>query len=352
MQNSSTSPQTGWHRVALWAVINVASVLAGCANEEQSPIGQVAESTSQGADPAKTMAQTMDWEMQWAQAALERNPNLEIIAADRELRSFTLRDRRNQATAQVQLAEIAAAPVALLNIPVTEPESVNDAPPAEVTPPQPPAPSAVPEAVESEPSEVALAVAPSPKAPPTYTVDRSGGRTRVTGDGISVVYGDDTYAATSRSKSGATPRPYTIDRSSGLVRVNGPGISIESSGAPRARPVKEQLEAGAEVEPVICEGQRVMQLDSRTIRVEGDALTARGGCELYITNSTIIASGTGVVIRDATVHINNSRIEGGQASFDAKEEQAKVFLRGSTLNGLSRRNQRALIQDQGGNSYH
>ena len=93
-----------------------------------------------------------------------------------------------------------------------------------------------------------------------------------------------------------------------------------------------------------------MQLDNRIINVEGDALTARGGCQLYITNSTVVASGTGVVIGDATVHINNSRIRGGLASFEAKE-RAKVFLRGSTLNGVSRRNGQAVVQDQGGNTY-
>jgi hypothetical protein len=57
-----------------------------------------------------------------------------------------------------------------------------------------------------------------------------------------------------------------------------------------------------------------------------------------------------VVIGDATVHINNSRIRGGLASFEATEH-AKVFLRGSTLNGIPRRNEQALIQDQGGNTY-
>ncbi len=93
-----------------------------------------------------------------------------------------------------------------------------------------------------------------------------------------------------------------------------------------------------------------MRLDSRILNVKGDALTARGGCELYITNSTIVASGTGVVIGDAIVHINNSRIEGGFAPFEANE-RAQVLLRGSTLSGLPRRRGEAIIKDQGGNRY-
>jgi hypothetical protein len=278
----------------------------------------------------------MDWEMQWAQAALQRNPQLEIVAADRETRVFTVRDRQSDAVTSVQLADIAAAPLAFLNS--------GTAPTAPARTPGEPAEPAAPE-LAPEP-EAALALAPVTKSPPSYTIERSGGQTKIIGAGISVVYGDDVPAAPTVISAGTTPTPYTVDRSRGLVRVSGPGVSIETSKQPGAT----MTPAGAEIEPVICEGQRVMQLDSRTIYVEGDALTARGGCELYITNSTIVASGTGVIIRDATVHINNSRIEGGLASFDAKE-QAKVFLRGSTLNGLPRRNERALIQDQGGNKY-
>jgi len=286
----------------------------------------------------------MDWEMQWAQAALQRNPNLEIIHADRESRVFTVRDRQTDAVTAVQLAEIAAAPVAFLKAPADADAAAERVQSAAAEP--------VMTEVAPEPisTSAALPATLPAKSPPPYTIDRSSGQTKVSGTGISVVYGDMPATTLAVRPAVDTTRPYTIDRSSGLIRASGPGISVESSAQPRTPAALDQTSAGVAVEPLICEGPRVMQLDSRTIYVEGDALTARGGCELYITNSTIIASGTGVVIRDATVYINNSRIEGGMASFDAKE-QAKVFLRGSTLNGLSRRNERALIQDQGGNSY-
>ena len=94
----------------------------------------------------------------------------------------------------------------------------------------------------------------------------------------------------------------------------------------------------------------MVQLDNRTIYVDGDAVTARGGCELYITNSRIIASGTGVIVRDAVVHIYNSYIEGAAGSFEA-DGRAKMYVRGSTFHGLSRRDSLASVQDQGGNQW-
>jgi hypothetical protein len=48
------------------------------------------------------------------------------------------------------------------------------------------------------------------------------------------------------------------------------------------------------------------------------------------------------------VHIANSYVEGATASFDA-EDAARLYLRGSTFQGVSRRNALALIEDQGGN---
>jgi hypothetical protein len=318
----------------LIAIGGITGTLTGCAREDQAR-----SAAAPALDP-----QSMDWEMQWAQAALQRNPNLEIVDADREARVFMVRDRHTDAVTAVQLGEVVAAPLAFLQ-PQLAPASVEPAPVTLSMPETPPA--TLPETADTD----VLAAAPSPKPSPSYTIDRSGGRTKVSGTGISVVYGDSIQPTTAAvALLPESPKPYSIERSSGKVRVSGPGISVESDDQPRPAASMDKTPEGAEIEPVICEGPRVMQLDSRTLYVEGDALTARGGCELYITNSTIVASGTGVIIRDATVHINNSRIEGGLASFDAKE-RAKVFLRGSTLNGLSRRNAHALVQDQGGNKY-
>jgi hypothetical protein len=143
--------------------------------------------------------------------------------------------------------------------------------------------------------------------------------------------------------------PYTVERSGGQVRVSGPGISIVSGGAPAA--ASATRDAGrVTVDPIICEGSRVLQLNDRHIYVDGDAVIARGGCQLHITNSRIAASGTGVVIRDATVLITNSEIEGKAASFDAGAD-ARVVLRSATLKGAMRREEGAEIQEQGGNQW-
>ena len=336
----------GWRYVALLGMASLAGVLVGC-TEQSTPAANSSTFPS-----SHTVVNTLDWEMQWAQAALERNPNLEIIAADRDLRTFVVRDRHNAMTTEVQLAQIAAAPIEFLGAPVpapTTPEAVAPTEPAAVTR-LAQNPDASADESTDEPESPATTAAIEPKSS-SYTIDRSAGRTRVTGNGISVLYGDtDTRSARAPVSTTAGPSSrYSVDRSSGLVRINGPGVSIEGSSEPRAVAFGQSLD-NAEIEPVICEGARVMQLDNRVINVKGDALTARGGCELYITNSTIVASGTGVVIGDAIVHINNSRIEGGLAPFEANE-RAKVFLRGSTLSGLPRRSGQALIQDQGGNRY-
>ena len=77
----------------------------------------------------------------------------------------------------------------------------------------------------------------------------------------------------------------------------------------------------------------MLHLDNRDIYVDGDAITVRDGCEMYITNSHIVASGTGVMVQDAVVHISNSHIEGASGSFDA-DDRAKMYVRGSTFQGV------------------
>ena len=103
-------------------------------------------------------------------------------------------------------------------------------------------------------------------------------------------------------------------------------------------------------EPIICEGKRLLKIDDRNIYVDGDAIIARGGCELYITNSRIIASGTGLIVEDALVHIANSHIEGANGSFNATD-RAKMYVRTSTFQGVPRRTEFASVLDQGGNQW-
>lgn len=246
----------------------------------------------------------------WARTALERNPQLEIVAADSDSEVFTVRNKHTGEVLALPLDEIAAAPVSQLE--PAAPASAAATPPPSQSPAEPPAPeSAAPAGNERTEQALAQQIAPS------------------------------------SSRPGETPG-YTIERTDGQLRVSGPGVSIVSSGN---TPAGSSAPAGQRaVDPIICEGRRMIQLDSRDIRVEGDAIVARGGCELYITNSRVVGSSVGVVIQDAVVHIANSHIEGASASFVA-DDRAKLFIRNSMFQGLSRRAEGATVQDQGGNRW-
>jgi hypothetical protein len=242
-------------------------------------------------------------EMAWAKAALERNPNLEIIATDSQRGVFTVRDRVTQQVHAVRLNELAAAPTAQFAAARGAPATSASSVPVDEDMSDPYAPPSAPEPEAEAQSEIAAV----DSAEPDYKIERSGGQ----------------------------------------VRVTGPGLSIVSGSA--APPASARGEAGQRnVDPIVCEGRRTVHLDDQRIYVDGDAITVTGGCELYLTNSRIVASNTGLVVRDGVVHIANSYVEGGAASFDVGSA-ARVYLRGSTLQGLLRREEVAMIEDQGGN---
>lgn len=245
--------------------------------------------------PAETRA-----EMAWARAALERNPNIEVVATDSEAGVFTVRDKLSGDVRAVEVDELAAAPIAQL--------------------------SARPAPASGE---------------PTAAGEDSGGEE-------AAASGDDSMDQSAAQDVPITePLNYTIQRSGGQVKVSGPGVSIVSAGA--QGPATARGEPGQRAsDPIVCEGQRMMHIDNQRIFVDGDAITARNGCDLHITNSRIVASGTGVVVRDATAHISNSYIEGGSGAYDAGIG-AKMFLRDATFNGVIHRDAFAQIQDQGGN---
>lgn len=262
-----------------------ALVLAACGQGREPPA-----STTAAADAPRA-------EMTWARTALERNPALEVLAADTAAGVFTVRDRASGEVKTVRVAELAAVPVAMLAAPAAESQATVEVP----------------------------------------------------ADAAAVADGS-VSAETPEPAAGAGPElAYTVERSGGQVRVSGPGVSIVSATGPAA--AAAPAESGPRtVDPIICEGERVMQLNDRRVVVTGDAITARGGCQLHITNSRITATGTGVVIRDATVHITNSTIEGA-VSFDAGP-QSKVFLQGATMKGPTRREEGAQVREQGNNQWH
>jgi hypothetical protein len=253
---------------------------------------------------AATVPSEAELELKWARLALARNPTLEVIASDPANGVITIRLKDTGEVRAVKANDLAAMPVAALTA-------------AAKTSVEPQAPAAAAAPVTPASSSNA---APTPSA-----------------------------SMTAAAAQPTTSSNYTIERADGQVKVSGPGVSIVSTGtAAVAATADDPSQRGAD--PIICEGRRMLHFDNRNIYVEGDAIIARGGCELYITNSRVAADGTGVVVHDATVHISNSTIEGGAASFQA-DDSAKVYVRGSTFQGVPRRSERALVQDQGGNQW-
>ena len=304
MRNSQESNQGS--SVANVTLACSLALLLGACNKESPPQDQVPTTA-----PAAQNQPQAPSAIEWARGALTRNPQVELVATDANAQVFTIKNKQTGEVSAVKLNELAAAPIAQLTA----------TPSGQASP--------MPEA-ETEAAQVA--------ATPTQ--------------GTATNAAQDTPPATrptaTSQNSGDSSGNYTIERSEGQVRVTGPGVSIVSSGP--GSEGDQQAAAQNAVEPIVCEGRRMVHLDNREIFVEGDAITVRGGCELYITNSRVVATGTGIVVQDGIVHVSNSHIEGEEGSFDA-DSRAKVFVRGSTFRGLPRRSELAQVQDQGGNRW-
>jgi hypothetical protein len=274
-------------------------------------------------------------EMQWARAALERNPGIEVVAVDADNRVFTLRLRSTGELRTVKLDELAAGPAAMI---AGAGPAIGTAGAADQRP-------------AAEGGDGVQTAAPATAA--TVLAARAGEE---------AVREEEAVTSASEPPAGTTSRDstsYTVERSGGRVQITGPGISVTSAGdaastrsaalanAPRAEGTRlQRLD-----DPIVCEGSRFLRLDNRTLEVNGDAIVARGGCELYITNSRIVATGIGIAALAAKVHVTNSTIEGGSASIEAAEG-ADVYLKSSSMKGLSRRMDTATLHDLGGNVWN
>jgi hypothetical protein len=137
------------------------------------------------------------------------------------------------------------------------------------------------------------------------------------------------------------------------VIAKGPGYSIVATspgtgGQAAAAVTDAPLERLRE--PIVCRGQRELSIDNRNIRFEGNAITAEDGCELHISNSRISAGGVAIRVRNANVHIENSEIEGREASIDAAGG-SQIYAETSTFRGAARRLGQAVIHDLGNNAW-
>lgn len=241
-----------------------------------------------------------DAELQWARAALERNPQLKVMAVDAATHSIQVQVKANGETIAVTPGELAAIPIADL---VALTQAAN-APPPVVSEPAAPA----------EPE-------PAPEPPPASEPE----------------------VAESTAKTNYDE--FVVQREAGRVRVTGPGVSIESHAAPVTEGATQRYD-----DSIVCDGKRMLRMDARQLNVAGDAITVRGGCELHLSNSRIRATGAAIVVESGTVHISNSEIAGGVNSLRTGPG-ARAYLRSNTFVGLQVRDSQADIVDQGGNTW-
>ena len=258
-------------------------------------------------------AQQSQDEMGWAQAALARNGRIEVVAADQQSRTFTVRLKDTGELRMVRADQLIAGPALPANAPAAAAGTA--APPA-----------AAPVTAEDGPlASAGEAAAPQDANPPAAAPAAAG-------------------------------RP--ADTAGGRVLKEGPGYTIKaaSTAAPAAGGrVRDSAVTSAAVErrhePIVCQGSRLLHIDNRNLEFDGDAVSAQDGCEIHITNSHISATGVGVTARAANVHIDNSLIEGDTASIEASGG-AQVYAGSSRFRGLRRRLDTAAFHDLGGNIWN
>ncbi len=261
-------------------------------------------------------------EIDWAKAALARNPAFEIVATDESAGVFTVRDTRSGETRTLKVHELIAAPLPPREAPAPAPVAAPEA-----TPTVPDTP------VESEESALAEAQTTERGTPAIAAANSAPGNAVAAGPGYSIERG-----------AGEKPEPAST--------LEGPGYRIET--LPRAQ-VGEDEPRAANVErrtdPIICQGNRLMRIDGETIEFTGDAIVAERGCDLYISNARIRAGGVGIIARQqARVHIVNSTIGGTRGSYEASDG-AEIYVARSTFTGVGRRFGGGTMTDLGGNSY-
>jgi hypothetical protein len=306
-------------------------------------------------------------EMGWARAALERNDRIEIVATDPSTSTFTVRvkdtgDLRTIRADQVIAALPGAMPAAVA-APAGTPASSESSQAASGE-------SAT--ASNTEQGQAAGAAAEQSPTPGAPTANSNGAPAAASNAAPATAASpSNTAASASVPRTGfqSTAAPQTevpnpnSDVTSitpgGKVLESGPGYAIKMASAKSTPQVAARTERSSTTsaverrhDPIICQGQRMLHIDNRNLEFDGDAVAAQDGCEIYITNSHLIAkNGVGVSARHANVHIDNSQIEGDTASIDASEG-AQVYLEASTFKGVSRRLDNSSFHDLGGNVWN
>jgi hypothetical protein len=317
-------------------------------------------------------------EMSWARAALERNSHLEVVAADPQTSTFTVRVKDTGELRMIRADQVVGGPPSGGNAAQgatsggpgagtasgpTSPATTSPAAPAEATL------RATTTAANSSingAATAAEAATPSVGAPGVATpgaAASTGPRENQAGsqDGAA---GAISKAPHKGFQSEPAPAAETPNPNSDVAAVtpggrtleSGPGYAIKVASKSTPAPARvERSTTNAAVErrhePIICQGERLLQIDSRNLEFDGDAVSAEDGCEIHITNSHIVAKGIGIAARHANVHIDNSQIESDAASIDSSEG-GQVYARSSRFKGLSRRLDNSSFHDLGGNIWN
>jgi hypothetical protein len=281
-----------------------------------------------------------DDQMSWARAALERNDRIEVVAADQQTSTFTVRVKDTGELRMIRVDQVVAGPPGLGT-------SLAPATPATPATTQTPATDAnAPTATASAaPGNNASSPPADQSTAPTQaaSVPRTGFRP-------------------DPAPASAVPDPNSDVASvtpGGRTLESGPGYAIKTASKESPASARFDRERSSTTnaaierrhDPIICQGDRLMQIDNRNLEFDGDAVAAEDGCEIHITNSHISAKGIGISVRAANVHIDNSQIEGDAASIDASDG-SQVYASSSQFKGMSRRVDNSSFHDLGGNVWN
>ena len=302
-------------------------------------------------------------EMSWAKAALERNDRIEIVATDPATNTFTIRVKGTDVLQTIRADQVVGGTAGLAApAPAVSPSTAASSEPAQAVPGESAAASNTEQSqAAGEPAQGAAATNTAPAANGAQAnAAPPGGAPGLAASASASV--PRTGLQPSAAPQTEVPNPnsdVTSITPGGKVLESGPGYAIKMASArstPQATVRTERSSTTSAVErrhdPIICQGQRLLHIDNRNLEFDGDAVTAEDGCEIYITNSHLIAkNGVGVSARHANVHIDNSQIEGETASIDASEG-AQVYLEASQFRGVSRRLDNSSFHDLGGNVWN
>jgi len=289
-----------------------------------------------------------DDQMTWAKAALERNGRLEVVATDPQTNTFTVRVKDTGELRMIKVDQVVAEPAGL-------------SPPSGAAPTETSAPSASPAPDQAAPDSSGVN-APTATAATNSPAEQQPAMTQPAAENASNV--PRTGFKSEPAPAAEVPNPNSDVASitpGGRTLESGPGYAIkvaskEATPSATRAPTRERSATTSSAverrhEPIICQGDRLLQIDNRNLEFDGDAVSAQDGCEIHITNSHITAKGVGVSARAANVHIDNSQIEGDSASIDASNG-AQVYASSSRFKGMSRRLDNSSFHDLGGNVWN